>query len=63
MDVVIEHVGYQDPAFRREKLLRNLRLLEIEVRERPDDPFTRFNLGRSYLDLGGLLRRQGKGSR
>jgi tetratricopeptide (TPR) repeat protein len=53
-DVVIHHTGYQDPAFRRRKLQRNLRLLELEVAEQPDDAFTLFNLGRSYLDLGRL---------
>jgi GT2 family glycosyltransferase/tetratricopeptide (TPR) repeat protein len=51
VDVVIQHTGYQDPAFRRRKLERNLHLLELEVHEQPEDPFTLFNLGRSYLDL------------
>jgi GT2 family glycosyltransferase/Flp pilus assembly protein TadD len=50
-DLVVQHTGYQDPAFRRRKLERNLHLLELEVREQPEDPFTLFNLGRSYLDL------------
>lgn len=50
-DVVITHTGYVDPALRRRKLERNTRLLEIEYAEQPDDPFTLFNLGRSYLDL------------
>ncbi len=51
-DVVIHHTGYQDPALRQRKLERNLHLLELEVAEQPDDAFTLFNLGRSYLDLG-----------
>lgn len=50
-DVVVTHTGYQDPALRRTKLERNTRLLEIEYAEQPDDAFTLFNLGRSYLDL------------
>lgn len=50
-DAVITHTGYTDPALRRTKLERNTRLLEIEYAEQPDDPFTLFNLGRSYLDL------------
>ncbi len=51
-DIVIDHTGYQDETFRQRKLQRNLRLLELEVKEQPDDAFTLFNLGRSYLDLG-----------
>jgi tetratricopeptide (TPR) repeat protein len=51
-EVIIDHVGYQDADLRRRKLLRNIRLLELEDMERPDDPFTLFNLGWSTLDLG-----------
>jgi GT2 family glycosyltransferase/tetratricopeptide (TPR) repeat protein len=51
-DVVIDHVGYQDPALRRRKLDRDLRLLHLEDAEHPDDPFTLFNLGSVYLELG-----------
>jgi tetratricopeptide (TPR) repeat protein len=51
-DVVIHHVGYQDPALRRRKLERDLRLLRIEDAEHPDHAFTLFNLGSVYLDLG-----------
>jgi GT2 family glycosyltransferase/tetratricopeptide (TPR) repeat protein/SAM-dependent methyltransferase len=51
-DVVIRHVGYQDPALRRRKLDRDLRLLHLEDAERPDDPFTLFNLGSVYQELG-----------
>jgi GT2 family glycosyltransferase/tetratricopeptide (TPR) repeat protein len=50
-DVVIRHVGYQDPALRRRKLDRDLRLLRLEEAENPDDPFTLFNLGSVYLEL------------
>jgi GT2 family glycosyltransferase/tetratricopeptide (TPR) repeat protein len=51
-DVVIRHVGYQDPALRRRKLDRDLRLLHLEDAERPDDSFTLFNLGSVNQELG-----------
>jgi glycosyltransferase involved in cell wall biosynthesis len=50
-DVVIEHVGYVDLALRRRKLERDLRLLELENQDHPDDPFTLFNLGSVFLEL------------
>jgi GT2 family glycosyltransferase/Flp pilus assembly protein TadD len=50
--VIIDHVGYQDAGARRGKLERNLRLLEMDFAERPDDPFTLFNLGWTLMDLG-----------
>jgi glycosyltransferase involved in cell wall biosynthesis len=51
-DVTIDHVGYQDRKARRGKLERNLRLLRRENADRPDDPYTLFNLGWTLLDLG-----------
>ncbi len=51
-DIAITHTGYTDPALRRHKLERNLRLLHLDFAERPNDPFTLFNLGWSYADLG-----------
>jgi GT2 family glycosyltransferase/tetratricopeptide (TPR) repeat protein len=51
-DIVIQHTGYTDPAFRRRKLERDLRLLHLEEAEQPEHPFTLFNLGSVYLDLG-----------
>ncbi len=51
-EVVIQHTGYQDPALRRRKLERDLRLLRLEDAEHPDDPFTLFNLGQVYHELG-----------
>jgi GT2 family glycosyltransferase/Flp pilus assembly protein TadD len=51
-DVVVHHAGYQDPALRRRKLERDLRLLGLEDRDRSDDPFTLFNLGSVYQELG-----------
>ncbi len=51
-DVVIQHTGYTDAALRRGKLARDLRLLEMERNDQPLDPFTLFNLGASYAELG-----------
>ena len=50
-DVTIRHVGYIDPALRRSKLERDLRLLRAEAADHPDDPFVLFNLGSVYLEL------------
>jgi tetratricopeptide (TPR) repeat protein len=51
-DLAIEHSGYIDAALRRRKTERNLRLLLLEDAERPGDPFTLFNLGWAYQELG-----------
>lgn len=51
-DVVIEHIGYYDPQQRRAKAERNLRLLELEHADRPEDPFVLFNLGVTYYGWG-----------
>jgi GT2 family glycosyltransferase/tetratricopeptide (TPR) repeat protein len=51
-DVRVRHVGYVDPALRRRKLDRDLRLLRLDQEERPGDPFTLFNLGSVYHELG-----------
>ncbi len=53
-DIVIEHTGYEDPALSQRKLMRNLHLLQLEDAERPDDPFTLFNLGWTYQELGQI---------
>jgi len=53
-DVVLQHTGYQDPALRRRKSERDLRLLHLQDTEQPDHPFTLFNLGSVYQDLGRL---------
>jgi hypothetical protein len=61
--VVIHHTGYQDPALRRRKLQRDLRLLRLADLEEPDHPFTLFNMGSIAQELGrpaeavGLYRR------
>jgi tetratricopeptide (TPR) repeat protein len=51
-DVRIEHSGYDDPEVRRGKLERDLRLLHLELAERPDRPFALFNLGMTLAGLG-----------
>jgi glycosyltransferase involved in cell wall biosynthesis len=51
-DVTITDIGYTNPAQVNNKLERNLRLLHLDLAERPNDPFTLFNLGWTYADLG-----------
>jgi tetratricopeptide (TPR) repeat protein len=54
VDVVIDHVGYVDPALRGRKLQRDLRLLEEQHRQLGDEPFTLFNLGATHLEMGQM---------
>ena len=49
--ITILHTGYTDPALRRRKLDRDLRLLHLEEKDHPDDPFVLFNLGSIYHEL------------
>jgi tetratricopeptide (TPR) repeat protein len=51
-DVVIHHVGSQDLPLRRRKLERDWRLLRLEDSDRPNHPFTLFNLGCIAQELG-----------
>ena len=44
-DITVRHTGYADRALRMRKLDRDARILHEELAERPDDPFTLFNLG------------------
>jgi glycosyltransferase involved in cell wall biosynthesis/tetratricopeptide (TPR) repeat protein len=66
--VTVRHVGYVDPALRRSKLARDLRLLRLSEAETPDDPFVLFNLGCVHSELGdtpaalAVLTRSLKGS-
>jgi tetratricopeptide (TPR) repeat protein len=53
-EVEIQHLGYQDDAAQARKLDRNLRLLELEDREHPNDAFVLFNLGQVYGGKGRL---------
>ncbi|WP_439623364.1 tetratricopeptide repeat-containing glycosyltransferase family 2 protein [Gemmata sp.] len=50
--VAIRHLGYTDAAERHRKLVRNLRLLELDRADSPDDGFLLYYLGASYLELG-----------
>jgi GT2 family glycosyltransferase/tetratricopeptide (TPR) repeat protein len=49
--IVIEHTGYVDRALRHKKQERDIRILELDRAEHPDDPFILFNLGWSYEEL------------
>jgi O-antigen biosynthesis protein len=52
-DIFVTHSGYDhSPEGQKRKLERDLRLLHLELKERPDDPFTLFNLGMTYTDVG-----------
>jgi tetratricopeptide (TPR) repeat protein len=44
-DLTVRHTGYVDLAVRARKLDRDIRLLQLELDERPNDPFVLFNLG------------------
>jgi glycosyltransferase involved in cell wall biosynthesis len=52
--VDIHHDGYVDFSGRASKHARNQRLLELENRERPADPFVLFNLGTIEMESGRL---------
>jgi tetratricopeptide (TPR) repeat protein len=63
-DVYVVHSGSdQSPQAQRKKFERDLRILELELTERPEHPFTLFNLGMTYVHAGryneaaGYLRR------
>ena len=43
--LTVRHTGYVDQALRARKLDRDTRILMQELEDRPDDPFTLFNLG------------------
>jgi hypothetical protein len=53
-NIAITHTGYTDPTLRYKKLERNLRLLHLDLAERPNDAFTLFNLGWAFADLGRI---------
>jgi glycosyltransferase involved in cell wall biosynthesis len=52
VDIYIDHFGYSDQACLEQKLARNLRLLEQDYLDDPNDPFTLFNIGETYQGLG-----------
>ena len=50
-DIYVVHSGSdQTPEGRKRKLERDYRLLQLDLRERPDHPFVLFNLGMTYDD-------------
>ena len=52
-DMVIHHYGYQTVVVeRKDKVNRNVRLLQQAVVEEPDQPFHHYNLGVEYLRVG-----------
>jgi tetratricopeptide (TPR) repeat protein len=52
-DIHVVHSGSdQSPAGRQRKQERDLRILLLEISERPEHPFTLFNLGMTYADIG-----------
>jgi tetratricopeptide (TPR) repeat protein len=52
-DIYVVHSGADHtPAGRRKKLDRDLRLLRLDLAERPDHPFVLFNLGMTHADAG-----------
>jgi tetratricopeptide (TPR) repeat protein len=44
-DLVVRHTGYVDVALRARKLGRDRRILQEELKGRPEEPFILFNLG------------------
>jgi glycosyltransferase involved in cell wall biosynthesis len=52
VDIRIRHEGYQDPAVRRRKDERNLRLLRLDAEEYPEDHAVLFHLGMTLVVLG-----------
>lgn len=52
-DMVIHHYGYQTVVVeRKDKVNRNVRLLQQAVVEEPNQPFHHYNLGVEYLRVG-----------
>jgi tetratricopeptide (TPR) repeat protein len=51
-DVIVQHVGYRDGRLRRAKLERDLRLLDLDLADRPHDPLVLFHLGWTHWLLG-----------
>ncbi|TWT43066.1 SPBc2 prophage-derived glycosyltransferase SunS [Thalassoglobus neptunius] len=52
-DIYVVHSGAtKDPSGRAKKLDRDYKLLHLELQEKPNHPFTLFNLGMTYADDG-----------
>ena len=50
-DIVIRHTGYHSPEVVRQKLERNLRLLKMDVEDRPEDAASWLHLGMTHASL------------
>lgn len=51
-DLFVTHSGTdQSPEGRRRKQERDLHLLDLELRDKPEDSFTLFNIGMTYADM------------
>ena len=67
-DITVRHTGYVDRALRARKLDRDIKILREELKERPDDPFTLFNLGaiaierKDWREALGFLKQSLAGS-
>ncbi|HHY66373.1 MAG TPA: glycosyltransferase [Alicyclobacillus sp.] len=56
-EVRVRHLGYHPETVNsRNKVARNLRLLRLEIRDHPDQPFHWYNLGVEYVRSGRLPR-------
>jgi len=52
-DIFVDHSGSdQTEAGRRRKYECDLRILQLELAEKPDHPFVLFNLGMTHADMG-----------
>lgn len=52
-DVIIHHYGYRNQVIaEKNKLQRNMDLLELAIKEEPDNGFHRYNIGVEYLRTG-----------
>jgi tetratricopeptide (TPR) repeat protein len=52
-DLFVVHSGSdQTPEGKQRKIERDLRILKLDLAERPDHPFVLFNLGMTYEDIG-----------
>jgi glycosyltransferase involved in cell wall biosynthesis len=51
-DIVIHHLGYSDASLREAKLARNRRIIEQELNDLPNNPFTLYNLANVRHDQG-----------
>ncbi len=51
-NITIIHTGYQNTS--KDKLLRNLKLLELEVLDSPNDKWLKYHLGETQFSLGNF---------